>query len=182
MVLALIAWVVLALVIAMQTYVGMPSSFTLLEHQSGILYRRGRPLRLVGAGRHRVWLGIEKILFIDARPVSVSFENRAVTLADGSTAVYGFSASVEVVDARKAIYCAGNYSEMPAFVLLCCARSVLNTQNGGEVIAKQSGIVEEIAARARPRLSDSGFRLLAFRMTQLGLASPSASNNKQESN
>jgi hypothetical protein len=148
----------------------MPSSFTLLEHQRGVLYRRGKPLREVGAGRHRVWVGIEKILFMDTRPVLVSFENRAVALTDGATALYGFSGSAEVEDVMKALYSSGNFEEMPAFVLLCCARLVLNGQSSIALAAKQGAITDEIVNRAKPRLAAAGFRLLNFRMTQLSLA------------
>jgi regulator of protease activity HflC (stomatin/prohibitin superfamily) len=172
MLLAIIAWTILALALAVRMVFGMPSSFTLLQYQRGLLYRRGKPVREVGPGRHRVWVGIEKILFVDTRPISVSFENRAVTLMDGSTAVYGFSGSAEVDDVRKALYSAGNYNEMPPFVLLCCARSVLNGRNSREIVAQQTEIVEQIAERARPRLAATGFRLLTFRITQLGVASP----------
>ncbi len=178
MVLATIAWVVLGLVELMRKYFGMPSSFTLLQHQRGVLYRRGMPGREVGAGRHGVWVGVEKILFLDTRPVSVNVENRAVTLADGSTAVYGFSGSAEVTDVRKALYCAGNYNEMPAFVLLSCARAVLNNQRSVGLLTQQQAIAEQITERARMRLAISGFGLLTFRITQLSLASPAASTGK----
>ena len=171
MALALIAWATLALVLVVRNYLGIPSSFTLLEHQRGVLYRRGEPVREVGPGRHRVWVGIEKIFFLDARPVLVNFENRAVTLADGSTAVYGFSGSAEVVDVKKALYAAGNYNDIPAYVLVCCARSVLNQQSSIGLLGKQAALVEEIGERARPRLEAAGFRLLTFRITQLSLPS-----------
>jgi hypothetical protein len=170
MTIAAIVWAVLILTWVLRANLGAPSSFTLLQHQRGLLYRRGKPVREVCAGQHRVWVGVEKILFIDIRPITVSFENRAVTLTDGATAMYGFSGTAEVDDAKKALYCAGNYNDMPAFVLLCCARLVLNSQNSIGLLAKHAAIVEEIMNRAKPRLSAAGFRLLTFRMTQLGLA------------
>ena len=177
MIMAVIAWAIVGLYVVMRKYVGFPSSFTLLEHQRGILYRHGRAVREVGAGRHRVWAGIEKILFLDARPISVNFENRAAALTDGATAVYGFTGSAQVVDAQKALYCAVNYHEMPAFVLMCCARSVLNCKSSSGLVASQAAIVEEIMERARPRLSAAGFQLLTFRMSQLGLAAPTGGHN-----
>ena len=170
MVLATIAWSTLLVLLAVRSSFGMPSSFTLLEHQRGVLFRHGKPLREVGAGRHRVWLGIEKIMFMDTRPLLMSFENRAVTLSDGATAVYGFSGSAEVEDVMKVLYSAGNFEEMPAFVLLCCARLVLNGQSSNLLAAKQIAITDEIVNCAKPRLAASGFRLLNFRMTQLGVA------------
>src|SRR5258708_2988522 len=134
---AIVVWTALIMILLVRHFYGWPSSFTLLDHQRGILFRRGTPKTEVGPGRHRVWGGtqkweggggghrvwggVEKILFVDTRPIAVSFETRAVTLSDGLTAIYGFSGSAEICDVTKALYSAGNYPEMPAFVLLCCA-------------------------------------------------------------
>ena len=177
MAMALFAWAALGLLLLFRRYLGWPTSFMLLQHQRGILYRRGKPAHEVAAGRHRVWTGVEKILFLDIRPISASFENRAVTLADGSTAVYGFSGSAEVDDVRKVLYSAGNYNEMPAFVLLCCARSVLNSQMSAGLTGRQAALVEQVIGQAKPRLAEAGFRLLNFRITQLGIASAAPTSN-----
>src|ERR1017187_10995344 len=107
-------------------YIGYPTSHSLLPFQSGVLFRRGRPVKEVGPGRHRVFLGREKILFVDKRPIQVNVEQRAVALSDGTTAIYGFVASAAVCDVRKAIYSSTNYTQMPAFVTLCAARATLN--------------------------------------------------------
>src|ERR1700730_2046845 len=103
---AIVVWTALIMILLVRHFYGWPSSFTLLDHQRGILFRRGTPKTEVGAGRHRVWVGVEKILFVDTRPIAVSFENRAVTLSDGSTAIYGFSGSAEICDVTKALYSA----------------------------------------------------------------------------
>lgn len=172
MTLALIAWAALIAMLIMRLYLGVPSGFTLLQHQRGVLYRRGIRVREVGPGRHRVWAGVEKILFVDTRPISVSFENRAVTLRDGGTAVFGFSGSAEIDNVSKALYAAGNYHEMPAFVLLCCARSALNNQPSSGIGARRDSIVEEVTKCATTRLSAAGFRLLTFTVTQLSVVEP----------
>jgi len=177
--LAITAWIVLIALLLVRSFFGWPSRFWLLEHQRGILFRRGVPMREVGAGRHTVWIGAERILFVDTRPISVSFENRAVTLTDSLTAVYGFSGSAEICDVTKALYSAANYPEMPAFVLLCCARLVLNRHDSVGLVARQAAITDEVVDLANPRLAAAGFRLLTFRMTQLsvvGPASPSKAN------
>ena len=165
-------WIAIIAAWVARPYVGSPSSFALLPHQGGILYKRGLPVREVGPGKHRVWTGVEKIFFLDTRPIQVSFENRAVAMQDGSTAVYGFSATAEVRDVRKVLYSAANFSQVPAYVLLCSARAVLNGCTRSQLRVNKEAIVSEIINRAKPRLAAAGFDLPTFRMTQLLVALP----------
>jgi hypothetical protein len=158
--------------VLVRKYIGWPTNLTLLEYQRGVLYRKGLPVRNVNPGRVRVWVGIEKVIVVDTRPVPVSFENRAVSLADGSTAIYGFSGNAEVRDARQALDASQNYSQIPAYVLLCCTRLVLNGYAKNQVQIGQRAIEEEVVKRAKPRLAAQGFDLLSFRMTQLSIATP----------
>lgn len=149
---------------------GRLSSFTLLEYQRAVLYRRGLPVKDVGPGRYRVWIGIEKLIIVDIRPIQVSFENQNVLLRDGSTAIYGISGTARVHDSRKAIYCARNYNQMPSFVLLCSTRLVLNGLTASQLAGGKDVVVEEIINRAKPRLAAAGLELLAFRFSQLSVA------------
>lgn len=152
--------------------IGYPSSYSLLPYQSGVLYRRGRPVRDVGPGRHRVFAGVEKILFVDMRPIHVNVEQRPVALADGNTAIYGFSASVAVQDVRKVLYSSSNYTQMPAFVTLLTVRATLNQLQLSQLRIGQAAIEEAITSACRSRLEAVGFELQSFRLTQLNFAVP----------
>jgi hypothetical protein len=155
--------------------IGYPSSHTLLPFQSGVLYRQGRPVREVGPGRHSVLAGREKILFVDKRPIQMNVEQRAVALADGSTAIYGFVASAAVCDVMKAIYSSTNYTQMPAFATLCAVRATLNRLDTNQLGIGRAAIEEEITSECRSRLTTAGFELLSFRLTQLAIAAPAPS-------
>ena len=157
---------------ALRTRVGIPSSHSILPFQGGILYRRGRPAREVGPGKHRVFVGREKIIFLDRRPMQVNVERRAVSLADGATAVYGFAASAEVRDVRKALYSSANYTQIPGFVTLCVTRGVLNRSQSSQIRYGQPALTEEIVDACRSRLAEAGFELLSFRFSQLVVATP----------
>lgn len=145
-------------------------SATLVEYQRGVLFRRGLPVRDLGSGRYRVWTGFEKIMIVDTRPVQVRYENQGVVLSDGVAAVYSFSGSARVDDVRKSLYAAANYSHVPEFVLLCCARFVLNDSTSAQVMASKDAVVERIIGRVKPRLVAAGFELLSFRLTDLSVA------------
>jgi hypothetical protein len=154
--------------VAMRVFGGRPGSVTLLEYQRAILYRKGLPVREVGTGRHLIFTGLEKLMIVDTRPIQVSYEDQAVSLRDGSSALYGVSGTARIQDARKAIYSAGNYNHIPAFVLLCCARIVMNASTAAELKAKEA-VVARIVERAKPRLAAAGFELLSFRLTQFAI-------------
>jgi hypothetical protein len=171
-VLAIAFWVCLLAIVLMRRFVGWPATVTLLQYQRGTLYRKGYPVRDVGPGRVRVWAGIEKVIIVDTRAIPVSFENRAVALTDGQTAVFGFSANADVSDARKALYSAQNFSQVPAYVLLVCSRAVLNQRASTDLKIGENLIEEEITKQARTRLEAQGFNLLSFRLTQLSIAGP----------
>src|SRR5271168_5347938 len=122
-------------VLALRIFGGRPGGVTLLEYQRGVLYRRGLPVSDLGTGRHLVFTGIDKVVSLDTRPIQFSYEDQAVALRDGSTAVYSISGAARVQDTRKALYSAGNFSHVPSFVMLCCAREVLNGSKGTQIKA-----------------------------------------------
>jgi hypothetical protein len=154
--------------VAMRVFGGRPGSVTLLEYQRAVLYRKGLPVREVGTGRHLIFTGVEKLMIVDTRPIQVSYEDQAISLRDGSSALYGVSGAARIQDARKAIYSAGNYNHVPAFVLLCCARLVMNGCTAVELKAKDA-VAAQIVERARPRLAAAGFELISFRLTQFAI-------------
>lgn len=160
---------------AFRTQIGVPSSQSLLPFQAGMLYRRGRPIREVGPGRHRIFNGVDKILFLDTRPIQVKVDHRAVSLPDGTTVIYGFIASAQVRDVKKAIYASANYNTVPAFVTLCVARRVLGQCQSDAIKTGKATLTDEILTVSRSLLAASGFELLSFSLTELTIA-PSASS------
>jgi hypothetical protein len=170
--LAIAFWALVVGITLLRKYFGKPTNVTLLPYQRGVLYKKGIPVRELGPGTLRVWAGMEKVIVIDTRPIQLSFENRAVALTDGTTAVYGFSGSVEIRDLRKALYSSQNYNQIPAYVFLCCSRMVLNACSSGQIKTSQGTIEQEISDKARERLGSQGFELQSFRLTQLALAAP----------
>ena len=169
---ALFAWFMLGVSLLLRFSLGRPSKVTLLEYQRGILYRRGQPIKEVGPGQHWVWTGFEKTLYLDTRPLTIGYQNLAVTLSDGLSAAYGVSASAQIIDVRKAMYSSQAYTQVPAFVLLCCVRGTLSENSSLRVRTAQQEIVDEVTQEVRARLDSAGFELLNFRLTHLSVFSP----------
>ena len=119
-------------------------------------------------------VGSEKLIIVDARPIQISFENQAVLLADGSTAVYGISGTARVRDTRKVLYSAQNYNQVPAFILLCSSRFVLNGLCANDLKSIKDGIVEAIVTHAKPKLETAGFELLALRVSPVSVTTSSS--------
>ena len=154
--------------VAARLFGGRPTRITLLEYQRGVLYRKGLPVREIGTGRHLVFSGIEKIMSLDARPIQVNYENQPVALSDGLGALYAFSGSARVQDARKAIYSAANFNQVPSYVMLCCARRELNNCSAAQ-LKMRDAVTERIVERAKPRLAAAGFELISFRLTEVAV-------------
>jgi regulator of protease activity HflC (stomatin/prohibitin superfamily) len=162
-----LCWAVAIVVVLYFVKRGNPSAVNLLPYQRGVLFRKGRPFRDVGPGKHRVWTGTELLVHADTRPISVAFENQIVALRDGFAALYGFSASAQIRDLRKALYSARDYTQVPPFILLRCARRELNFATSTSLRLEKEAAAQRISDTAKSRLAALGFDLLSFRLTQL---------------
>jgi hypothetical protein len=166
---------VFGLIFYFQRY-GRPVTVSLLPYQRGILYRRGEPIRECESGKHRVNSGIEVVIHLDVRPISVTYENLVVSLRDGYVAGYGVSASAQVRDVRKALYSARNYAHVPPIAVLRCTRKRLSAHSADSLRARQNAIANEVTEEIKARLDESGFELLSFRLTQLIVGTPRSSD------
>ena len=153
---------------------GNPTAVNLLPYQRGVLFRKGLPLRDVGPGKHRVWTGAELLVHADTRPISIVFENQVVALRDGFAALYGFSASAQIHDLRKALYSARDYTQVPPFILLRCVRRELNAATSTSLRLEKEATAQRISDAAKNRLAALGFDLLSFRLTQLQVGTQQA--------
>jgi hypothetical protein len=157
---------------------GKLTTVTLLPYQRGVLFKWGKPARDVGPGKYRVWAGSELLVHGDVRPISVNYENLVVALDEGFSAVYGFSASVNVRDMRKAIYSARDYTQVPPAVLLRCARRRLHVTPASSLKMNQAAVAGQISEDAKVKLERTGFELISFRLTQLALAGPHSASSQ----
>ncbi len=148
---------------------GKVTYVSLLPYQRGILFSRGLPGKEVGPGKHRVWSGTELLVHADTRPITVNYENQVVSLQDGFAAMYGFSGSAQIRDLRKVLYSAGNYTQLPSFVFLRCARSHLGLCSSSALKMDKESVVNRITEDIKARLASAGFELLSFRLTQFVL-------------
>ncbi|MGB9237099.1 MAG: SPFH domain-containing protein [Terriglobales bacterium] len=174
---SILCWGLLFAAIVIRRYIGKLTTVTLLQYQTGVIFKKGYPVREVGPGQFRVWAGPEKMFTLDKRPIVVTFENQSVALADGATAVYGFSAVAEITDASKALYSARNFNHYPFFALLCCARLSLNRWPSPALVSSQQDLVHQITGEAKQRLVGAGFNLQSFRFTHFAVASPAPQSN-----
>lgn len=168
----IIALLAYAGILAFSIRKGVPTTYTLVEYQRAVLYRRGLPVKEVGPGRYWVWTKYEKFFTVDTRPIQVAFENQGAVLRTGLTPSFGVLGSARVTSARKAIYSARNYNQMPAFILLGCTRSVINGLTVQQLEEGKEKIAAEVISRATPRLQAAGFELISFRLTQLTIPTP----------
>jgi hypothetical protein len=114
------------------------------------------------------------------RPIQFSSQERLVALADGTTAVYSFNMSAKVSDVRKATYASPNYTQFPAWVAVCTARSLLNTRPTSEFAKGHKALEAEISARCGKRLAEAGFELVSFQLTSFDAMGSGSSDDEEE--
>lgn len=160
---------------------GIPTRVNLMEYQRGVLYRKGFPVKDVGPGSHWVWSGSQLLIHADTRPRSVGYEKQVVALQDGSSAIYGLFASIQMTDVRQAIYSARNYEQAAHAALLRCTRLALNQRTSTELRAiSREGLTREISAEAKSRLAAAGYELVSFRLTDLSVVVPNVNPAKPQ--
>jgi regulator of protease activity HflC (stomatin/prohibitin superfamily) len=153
--------------VAQLNRLGKRTAVVLLPHQRGVLFRAGKPVRDLGPGKYRVWAGRELVVHGDVRPISLNYENQVVSLADGFAALYGFSASVQVRDIRKAMYKARDYTQVPAAILLRCTRRQMHLTASSSLKMGKEAVTTRITQAAKARLDAAGFELQSFHVPQL---------------
>ena len=167
---AVIGCAVFVVLVLLAYRYGYPSRFTLLDYQRGMLYRKGFPARELGPGHYWVWTRREKVFFMDTRPIQGAYENQGVILRDGNSATFGILASARVAEVRKVTYAARNYNQLPTYIFLCTARSVLNGYTAKHLVERgKDALGDEITSHVKSKLGQQGFELLSFRLTQLSL-------------
>ena len=149
-----------------------PSTQSLLPFQRGVLFRRGHPVREVGPGRHRIFVGREKIVYLDSRPIDVKSGYRIVALADGSIAEFAFTASCEIRDVQKVMYSSAYFSSFPIFVALSTSRAVLNGCERAQIESAVPAVAGQVMEACRTRLTSAGFDLKSFTFIRLAIAAP----------
>lgn len=133
----------------------------IFEFQRGLLYRRGRFVRVLEPGRH--WLRARDTLVqpVDVRPAFVTIPGQEVLSADGVTLKVSIAAQYEVADLDVAFNETQDAMAALYLTLQMALREIVGAAKIDELLENRQRFAERLVAIAAEPVATLGLRLLA---------------------
>src|SRR5439155_5267200 len=78
---------------------------TIYEYERGLLYQRGKFVRLLEPGRYRIWpFTRRRIVVVDVRRASLQIANQKLLTADQITVALNIVADYEIADVAASVH------------------------------------------------------------------------------
>jgi regulator of protease activity HflC (stomatin/prohibitin superfamily) len=152
-----VAAVLIGLVIAM----GLFRSVTVYEYEGALMYRKGRFVEVLGAGRHRYWAANTEIVKYDLRPVYIKAIGQEVLTADSISVKATVVARYEIADPVKALTEVQSYYEGIYTELQLALREIIGSATIENVLGERSAIGERLKEMAAGRAEEFGLNLIS---------------------
>jgi regulator of protease activity HflC (stomatin/prohibitin superfamily) len=133
--------------------------YLLYEYQRGLLYRRGKFVRLLGPGLHVIFTPFESITKIDMRQHYVTVSGQEVMSADNVGLKISLAARFRVVDPDKAVHQVVNYQEALYLLLQIGLRAAVGALEVEDLLVKRAEIGKQILEQALPQAAEIGVDL-----------------------
>lgn len=144
-------------------------SVTVYEQERGLVYQRGRLVRVVEAGRHRTWFGRRTIVRVDLRERIVTVAGQDVLSADGVGLRVSVAARYQVADPRLAVTATQDYDAALYLRLQIALRDLVAALPMDELLAARTRLSGELFAATVEPAEQIGLRLLAADVKDLML-------------
>jgi len=134
---------------------------TIFEFQRGMLYRRGRFVRVLEPGRY--WLRARDTIVraIDIRPAFVTIPGQEVLSADGITLKVSVAAQYEIADLDVAFNKTADATAAMYLVLQMALRQIVGQAKIDELLETRAQFAERLTTIAVEPVAALGLRLLA---------------------
>ncbi len=152
----ILAWFVIRLVLL---------SCTILEHERGLLYRRGRFQRVLNPGGYWFLRRRYTVHRIDMRIQYVTIPGQEVLTADNISIKISLAASFKVADPFRAINETTNYYEALYLLIQLRLRDLVGTLEVDDLLAKRQQI---IGSTLRARAKEEKASIVASFMARFG--------------
>lgn len=130
----------LALVFVLWHIIWLGLSCTVLEYERGVLYRRGRFIRVLEPGGYWFWPGLYTIQRIDMRARYVTIPGQDVLTADNISIKISLAASFKIADPFRAINATGNFYEALYLLIQLRLRDLVGALEIDDLLAKRQEI------------------------------------------
>lgn len=134
---------------------------TIVEYQRGLLYSKGRFLRVLAPGRHWLYAPSTMVRLVDARPKFVTVGGQEVLSVDGITLKVSLAARFQVTDPAKAINDVDNYENAFYLTLQMALRSIIGSATIDELLEKRDEFGPRLTELASADVEALGLRLVS---------------------
>ena len=132
---------------------------TIFEYEKGLLYSKGRFIRILGAGRHRYFALTKTIQTVDIRLVTVSITGQEILSSDNIALKVSLAVQYEIADPATAVNKIQNYQEALYVELQLVLREILGSAKIDEILEKRNELGKKLFEIAEPKVKQLGLAL-----------------------
>jgi regulator of protease activity HflC (stomatin/prohibitin superfamily) len=132
-----------------------------LDHERGLLYRRGMFRKVLGPGVYRIYAPSASVTRVDMRPFLVLLPDRVAQSADRVPVRAGVTATCRIEDPRRAVTEAADPGAALRLALELALREIIEGTEADGILERRSGIGAMLAKSATPKAERLGLKLLS---------------------
>jgi len=131
------------------------------EYEKALVYRAGRYLRTVGAGRYTLWRAFlrESAVVFDVRKASVSIQGQDILTKDRVPIRVTLAAIYRVSDPLKAQHQVDNWAQQIYLDLQLALRQIVAGLTFDELLDQKAALGEQVHEQTQERLAEYGIEL-----------------------
>jgi regulator of protease activity HflC (stomatin/prohibitin superfamily) len=134
---------------------------TIYEYERGLLYARGKFVRVLGPGRYRIWpFTYRRIVVVDTRRASAQIINQKLLTADQITVTLNIVADYEIADVAVAVHKTADFRAQLYEDVQLSTRNVVGTATVDALLNERVRINGDILAAVKPLAEGYGVRVL----------------------
>jgi regulator of protease activity HflC (stomatin/prohibitin superfamily) len=144
---------------------------TIYEYERGLLYKNGKLLRVLEAGRYRLWRwNHTRIEVVDVRRQSVQIANQKLLTSDQVTVTINIVADYEIADVALATHSVANHQSQLYEDVQLAARNIVGSVSVDDLLEKRLEINAQLQEAVVGSAASYGVRVLAVGVKDVILA------------
>ncbi len=134
---------------------------TIYEYERGLLYDRGKYIKLLKDGVY--WFNAYRTTInkVDIRPRYLTVPSQEVLTKDGIAVKMSLAASIEIADPSVAVNAVSNHEEAMYLVLQLALRAIIGTTEIDKLLEKRQELGSELFKSTNRKIEELGLKLIS---------------------
>ncbi len=134
---------------------------TICEYERGLLYARGKFVRVLEPGRYRIWpFTHRRIVVVDVRRAAIQIVNQKLLTADQITVTINLVADYQIADLAVAVHKVADFRAQLYEDVQLMARNIVGAATVDALLQERVGINRQILEAVQPLAASYGVRVL----------------------